>query len=406
MPRRSSSRQKRDRIRALVAGVWHDTGLTNSTIRHHLKCVDRYRSHCCRLGVNEVSRLTRCSVDRFARAYARRRGRDVAQCVEEARSSVHAWAKAVAVLGLPVPDWFQPKRRGPIDEALARYCEFGRKWRGVKDTTLHRECEVIGQFLRWLRHRRRPLSSITLATIDGFLVDVAKTSTPVTLIGVCSRLRSFLRFLHATHVIPIDLAPSVLAPLGRRHARPLRVVPWHDVRRVLSAIDRHTALGKRDYAATLLMAAYGMGGAEVLALRLDDVDWDAGTLRIVRPKTGVETVVPLLGPVGQALASYLQSGRPRRSPTRALFVRGLPPYVSCRINALRVRLQRYAAAAGVPARFFGPHALRRSHASRQIEAAAPSKVVSDILGLQRRRDRDPPVGGLEIHPVVEARESE
>lgn len=360
--------------------VWRDRGLAKSTICNHLKCVDRYRSNCRRLGVDEVSRLTRRSVDRFARAYAHRRGRSVARCVEEARSSVHAWAKAAAVLGLPVPDWFPPKRRGPIDEALARYCEFGRKWRGVKDTTLRREREVISRFLRWLRRRRQPLSSITLATVDGFLVEVGKTSTTVTVVAVCSRLRSFLRFLHVTHLISSDLASSVLSPLGRRHARPPRVLPWNDIRRLLRAIDRRTALGKRDYAAALLMAAYGMGGAEVLALRLDDVDWEAGTLRIVRPKTGAETVVPLLGPVGQALASYLRNGRPRRSPTRALFVRGLPPYVSCRINALRVRLQRYAAAAGVPAKFFGPHALRRSHASRQVEAAAPSKVVSDILG--------------------------
>lgn len=374
------SQSKHDRLRAKIVEVWRDRGHTEATIAHYLKCVERYRLYCLRLGVEEIGRLTRRSVDRFATAYARRRGRDVEQCIEEARSSLRAWARAAAVTGLRVPDWVPPGKPGPFDDELARYYEFGRRWRGVKDTTLDRESEVITRFLKWLRQHRQPLSSITLKTIDAFLVEMATTSAPITLAGVCSRLRSFLRFLHATDVLSIDLSSCVVAPLTRRHARLPPVVPWRDVRRLLRAIDRRTALGKRDYAATLLMAAYGMGGAEVLALCLDDVNWVAGTLRVVRPKTGVETILPLLGPVGRALTSYLRNGRPRRGASRALFVRCSAPHISFGIDALRVRMQRHAATVGVPIRFFSPHALRRAHASRQIAVAAPPKVVSDILG--------------------------
>ena len=378
--RTPNSQSKHDQLRAKIVQVWRDRGHTEATIAHYLKCVERYRSHCLRLGVEEIGRLTRRSVDRFARAYARRRGRNANQCVEEARSSLHAWARAAAVAGLHVPDWVPPGKPGPFDAELARYCEFGRRWRGVKESTLDRESEVISCFLKWLRQHRQPLSSITLKIIDEFLVEIATTSAPITIAGVCSRLRSFLRFLHATDVLSIDLSSCVVAPLTRRHARLPPVVPWRDVCRLLRAIDRRTALGKRDYATTLLMAAYGMGGAEVLALRLDDVNWVAGTLRVVRPKTGVETILPLLGPVGRALASYLRNGRPRRGTSRALFVRCSVPHVSFGIDALRARMQRHAATVGVPIRFFSPHALRRSHASRQIAAAAPPKVVSDILG--------------------------
>jgi integrase len=77
------------------------------------------------------------------------------------------------------------------------------------------------------------------------------------------------------------------------------------VRRLLKVIDRSTVLGKRDYAALLLMASYGMGSGEVRGLRLDDVDWHKGTLRVTRAKTGVVTTLPLLGPIGTALADYL-----------------------------------------------------------------------------------------------------
>lgn len=74
--------------------VWRDRGHTEATIAVHLN-----RSHCLGLGTDEIGRLTRQSVDRFARAYARRRGRGVDKCVEAARSSLHAWARAATVVG-------------------------------------------------------------------------------------------------------------------------------------------------------------------------------------------------------------------------------------------------------------------------------------------------------------------
>jgi integrase/recombinase XerD len=48
------------------------------------------------------------------------------------------------------------------------------------------------------------------------------------------------------------------------------------VQKILHVISRSQAPGKRDFAIVLLLAAYGLGAAEVLALRLQDVDWRAG----------------------------------------------------------------------------------------------------------------------------------
>jgi site-specific recombinase XerD len=46
---------------------------------------------------------------------------------------------------------------------------------------------------------------------------------------------------------------------------------------------------------------------------------------------------------------------------------------------LRRRFRYYATAAGISAAV-NTHALRHSHASRQVESAAPPQVVSEILG--------------------------
>ena len=69
--------------------------------------------------------------------------------------------------------------------------------------------------------------------------------------------------------------------------RPRRALPWEDVQRLLRAVDTSTARGLRDHALLLMMSTYGLGAGEVIGLQLQDIDWDAGTLQMSRPKTGV-----------------------------------------------------------------------------------------------------------------------
>ncbi len=124
-----------------------------------------------------------------------------------------------------------------------------------------------------------------------------------------------------------------------------------------------------------------------MRLRLDDIDWRAGCLRIVRSKTDVETLLPLLPEIGQAIAAYVRRGRPRTASCRELFVRARAPHraLSSRTAGTVVTaiVKKYARRAGVTAAFLGSHALRHAHASRQVDLGVPLKVLSDILGHQR-----------------------
>jgi site-specific recombinase XerD len=56
------------------------------------------------------------------------------------------------------------------------------------------------------------------------------------------------------------------------------------------------------------------------------------------------------------------------------------PYEPMSSAALRSRIRHYASRAGVSASVIGAHAFRHAHASRQIDAGANLKVVSEILG--------------------------
>lgn len=140
------------------------------------------------------------------------------------------------------------------------------------------------------------------------------------------------------------------------------------------------------------MAAYGMGAAEVRALCLDDLDWRAATLRVTRPKTGTSVTLPLLPQLARALAQYLRLGRPKYGQSRALFLSAGAPHGPMSCSAIRHAFYKYASAAGVHAPGFGAHALRHSHATRQIDLGASAKIVGDILG-----HRDPASTSAYVH---------
>jgi len=159
------------------------------------------------------------------------------------------------------------------------------------------------------------------------------------------------------------------------------MLPWCDVRRILHSITRSEPPGKRDFAILLLLITYGMGAAEVLGLRIEDIDWQAAMLRVRRPKTNVRIELPLLPVVAKALSAYLRRERPPAKGTAFLFLRKNMPYMPMTSGAIRHRIRLYANRAGIaPDKMLGAHVFRHSHASRQVDAGVNLKVLSDILG--------------------------
>lgn len=296
-----------------------------------------------------------------------------------AGAALRAWARCLRALGYSVPPWIEQKKPGATERLLAEYFEYRRKWRGVKDSSLRVERRYVRDLLAGMHAGHLP-RKLEQAAINTFLVRLGQRVSTKTLSVACTSIRSFLRFLHVTHRTTIDLSVTVVGPGRRTAQRPVPVLQWPDVRRLLAAVDRRSSIGKRDYAVFLMMATYGMGAAEVLGLRLDNVDWHERTILVIRRKTGVQTLLPLLDPLAQVLSSYLRTGRHQNPSLREVFVGEFPPHRALTLSALRLRLAKYAAKAGISTRSLGTHVLRHSHACRQIEDAVPPKVVGDILG--------------------------
>jgi len=365
-----------------VVAVWRRGRLSRGTITNYLYWVRRFRKCCEKRNLIEAEQLTVAGVERFLRAYVgtRLRGRRSAQnSCGVASNALHAWACALRDLGTPLPQW-REKPAQQLPPLVNEYCKYRRVHNGVSEGTLKRDVETARNFLDHLRSGTQSVERVTLTDVDAFVRNLTTRLAKRTVADSCSSLRAFLRFLRITGKLSVDLASAVIAPRYRIDERPPRTLAWRDVQKILHSISRSQAPGKRDFAIMLLLATYGLGAAEVLALRLDDLDWRAGILRARRPKTNMPIELPLLPAVAKALVAYLRQERPPARSIKQLFVRKNMPYEPMTSAAIRYRIRHYARVAGISAKIIGAHAFRHSHAARQVDAGANIKVVSDILG--------------------------
>ncbi len=371
-----------DRERAVV-DLWRKGHLCSGTIQIYLQWVRRFRAFCECRKLDEAEHLTREGVRRFIGCYAGPRlGRRTSAPSSSgvAHNALHAWSCALRALGMATPPWRVKSEAPPLPPLLGEYRQFRKAHCGVSDWTLRRDIDTAGAFLALLRNRRRPIEHTSLKDVDAFVSKTAARFSTSTVADTCSSLRAFLRFLHATGRLASDLAGGVMRPRFRLSQRPPRTLPWNDVRRILRSIEKKRSPGRRDFAIILLLATYGLGAAEVLALRIEDIDWTGSAIRARRPKTQARIELPLLPAVARALTDYLRCERPPAKGSAHLFLRKNMPYEPITSGAIRHRIRYWATLAGIQAKVIGAHAFRHSHATRQVDAGANIKIVSDILG--------------------------
>src|SRR5439155_23607464 len=188
--------------------------------------------------------------------------------------------------------------------------------------TLRKNGDAARVFLHWLGDRasRESLPRLGLLEIDQYLSWRMPGLRRATCHGVSQCLRSFLRFLHAEKFVAKDLSPAVSGPIMYKFEDIPRAFTEQQVKALLDTTrqDKSPA-GLRDHAILLLLATYGLRAGEVVRLRVDDIDWREDRIRFRQSKTGVESHLPLVGPVGEALLKYLQKGRPK-TDAREVFI--------------------------------------------------------------------------------------
>ena len=362
--------------------VWRaDRCMQDSTVGLYLQWIRRFRGYCAQSKLDERAELTRDGAGRFTAWYARCRRRDTRH-FSGARTALYALSRVYQVMGLNLPAWQAPQHsRAPATALLRAFADHLARHRGNPEVTVHKKLDHVGRVLEHLARQGKTWRTMALVDIDEFLVECARRYARSTTADIAGSVRAFARFLLTTGRISVDLAESVISPVQPKFERPRRALPWADVQRLLRAVDTSSARGLRDHALLLMMSTYGFGASEVIGLQLQDIDWNAGTLKVTRPKTGVVFTLPLLPAVAKVLARYLRQGRPPHTPTRHLFVQMKMPFGPFSASsAVRHILIKHAKAAGIDAPFLGSHVLRHSNAARQLDVGTHPRVLSDLLG--------------------------
>ncbi|WP_157256416.1 tyrosine-type recombinase/integrase [Pelomonas sp. Root1217] len=273
----------------------------------------------------------------------------------------------------------------PADALLADFEGFLLGDRGLAASTTSGYRAAVREFLvDRFGNERVDLGALRATDVIRFLQGQPRRTRPHRLKHLVTALRAFLRWGEYCGEINAALTQAVPAVALWSTTPPLpRAIGADHARSAINSCDPGTTVGKRDRAVLLLLARLGLRGGEVLTLMLDDIDWDAGRLR-VHGKNGRECLMPLPVDVGEAIAAYLQHGRPQ-SADRHLFLRVRAPirgllHGSDGIGSIVGNaLER----AGVDAPHKGAHQFRHALAVHMLKGGASLPEIGEVL---RHRD--------------------
>ena len=190
-------------------------------------------------------------------------------------------------------------------------------------------------------------------------------------------LRGFFRYLVQERIIDTD--PTRLVDLPKAGLKLPAVLSVDEVRRLLDAPDPVTPIGARDAAMIELLYAAGLRVSELVNLRVQDVNLEAGFVRVLG-KGSKERIVPIGSHARDRIADYVKDARGKQLGSRVsryLFIaRGSKPMTRQGFWKL---LKKHAAAAGIRQKVT-PHTLRHSFASHLLEGGADLRAVQAMLG--------------------------
>lgn len=317
--------------------------------------------------------LNEACIARFRR-YRRRLGR----LDHQAPSTSKALLVQLRETGV-IPPVRDPREDDPQRRIEDDYAGYLARERGLASTTIVNYTGIARDFLA-----ANPKLPDTLVTDDlyAFIRWCSARLSRRRLQLVVTGLRSFLRYLQQRGTISADLVAAVPTVACWRRAEVPKTITPAQVEQLVASCDSATTAGRRDRAILLLLARLGLRASEVVALRLDDIDWDTGTF-IVRGKGSRREVMPLPADVGQALADYLHNGR-LICDTRRVFVRLCAPYRGLQhASSLCDVVKRALARAGIDAPFTGAHLLRHSLATRLLSSGASLAEIGELLRHER-----------------------
>ncbi|MCM2357359.1 MAG: site-specific tyrosine recombinase XerD [Geobacteraceae bacterium] len=265
------------------------------------------------------------------------------------------------------------------DHYLDLFLNYLQVEKGLAGNTLEAYSRDVGKYLNFLGGRGSgEFGSVRPIDVASFLQRLKEEGIgPRSRARALSAVRMFHRFLMIENYC--DLNPTSIIEAPKAPQKLPSILTAREVERLLAAPAGADDGAVRDRAMLELLYATGLRVSELVALRVRDVNLDAGYL-LTMGKGSKERLVPIGESARAALAEYAASARPaalRGGECDCLFLSRLGGGMSR--QAFWNIIKKRAGEAGI-VKNISPHTLRHSFATHLLENGADLRSVQLMLG--------------------------
>ena len=257
--------------------------------------------------------------------------------------------------------------------------------RGLTPATVQTRDRSLRRFIAWCEPRGLEVDAITLpvlARYQRFLHHSRKRDGEPLSLGFQQQLllplNMFFRWMVREGRLPANPAADIELPRVPQRL-PRHWLSVAEVEQLLAHVLIYGDAGLRDRALIEVMYSTGLRRAELIALRLREVDTHAGVVFVREGKGRKDRVVPIGERALAWLARYRDEVRPQwlRAAEPALWLR--PDGTALTTRQLTERMHKLIAEAGID-KPGACHILRHSMATHMLEGGADVRYVQAMLG--------------------------
>jgi integrase/recombinase XerD len=243
------------------------------------------------------------------------------------------------------------------------------------------DVQLLAQFMT-LHYPQVSALKVTLKQLQHFLEYVHELGMSAhSQARILSGVKAFYKFLLFDELVSDDPTTLLEGPkLGRKLPDTLS---FHEIEKLLEAIDLSTAEGGRNRAMLEMLYSSGLRVSELVELKINDIHADIGFLKITG-KGNKERLVPIGRDALKYTTVYLQDIRgkaPHKSPKKNseghVFLNRLGGSLT-RVMVFTI-IKNLAKKIGLK-KSISPHTFRHSFATHLIEGGADLRAVQEMLG--------------------------
>ena len=250
---------------------------------------------------------------------------------------------------------------------------------GLSDSTKKELNHLFRRLFWFVEQKGLTAEQITDDLLIEFITEEIPKTVKYTMYRPVRVVKMTASYLKSQGIANLEKDFSMLKVKGQRE-RVVNPFTADEVNAILSTIENSDRYNLRDRATILLAYDSGLRWCDIRSPKLEDIDWNKGTVSVVQKKTGKPVFLPLSGKTMNAIADYILNERPKCFLKEVFLSKnGIPrPMYGVSNNGMLKKVILESEVNVINGRGF--HSLRRAYATEMSNAGVPLETISQMLG--------------------------